>query len=326
MKLSMQVQAHNSMITFEQAFKEFLFIKSNRNVSEETIKDYNNIIGIFIKFYGKENLCSNITSDTIEEYTDYLKNKYKKKNKSNGKESLTSVTIATYIRHLRSVLYFFMDKGYIQRFKIKLPISEKEVKEVYTDEELKLLLKKPDLKKCTFSEYRNWVMTNYFLSTANRLRTVVNLNIEDLNFSDDEICLRKVKNHKQYTIPMQRELKKILIEYLKYRGGEPKDPLFCSENDDKKRLASSSVKSAISKYNLRRGVIKTGIHIYRNTFAKYWILQGGDMIRLQAILGHKDISMVREYVDMYGKDLKRNFDEYNPLSAYSKGEHVSLKR
>ena len=32
----------------------------------------------------------------------------------------------------------------------------------YTDFEMKLLLKKPDIKTCDFSEYRNWVITNYF--------------------------------------------------------------------------------------------------------------------------------------------------------------------
>ena len=54
------------------------------------------------------------------------------------------------------------------------------VKYGYTDSELNLLLKKPNLKKCEFCEYRNWVITNYLLGTGNRLNTVINIRIEDV--------------------------------------------------------------------------------------------------------------------------------------------------
>jgi len=67
------------------------------------------------------------------------------------------------------------------------------------------------------------------------------------------------------------------------------------------------------------------MHRYRNTFAKFWILEGGDLIRLQKILGHKRLDMVLKYVDMYSKDLQKDFDSFNPLSAFAKGEHVSIR-
>ena len=58
-----------------------------------------------------------------------------------------------------------MDKGYIKKFKIENIKTDETVKEPYTEYEMNLLLKKPDLKKCNFSEYRNWVLVNYFYST-----------------------------------------------------------------------------------------------------------------------------------------------------------------
>lgn len=33
-------------------------------------------------------------------------------------------------------------------------------------------------------EYRDWVIVNYLLSTGNRLETVINLKIEDINFNE----------------------------------------------------------------------------------------------------------------------------------------------
>ncbi len=313
----------------QEAFNEFIFIKKNDNSSEDTIRDYKNIFGIFIEFVGKDFLCKNINADVVEEYIAYLRTKPKKNSSKHTKdkeiEYLSSVSIASYIRHLRAVLNKFMERGYTEPFKVKIPVYNKDVKDVYTPEELERLLRKPNLKKCSFSEYRNWVITNYLLATANRISTIINLKIKDINFSENEIYLAKVKNRKSYTIPLQKDLKRVLLEYLSYRQGEPEDYLFCSENDNKKGLSREGFKTAIFRYNTNRQVAKTSAHVYRNTFAKYWILQGGDLIRLQKILGHKDLKMVLEYVEMYGADLQVNFNSYNPLSSYAKGEHISLK-
>jgi len=58
---------------------------------------------------------------------------------------------------------------------------DEEVKETYTDQEIALLLKKPDMKSAEFSEYRNWVIINYVLGTGNRAGTIINIKIEDVS-------------------------------------------------------------------------------------------------------------------------------------------------
>jgi len=147
------------------------------------------------------------------------------------------------------------------------------VKTPYSHSEMELLLKKPDVRTCRFSEYRNWVIANYITATANRISTVINLRIHDLNFEDEEITLRTVKNKKQYIMPMSKYLKSVLIEYLSYRKGEPDDFVFCPENDSKKSLSEGGIKTAIAKYNRRRGVSKTSCHIIRNYFSLNYLLR-----------------------------------------------------
>ena len=53
-----------------------------------------------------------------------------------------------------------MERGYTEPFKVKIPVYNKDVKDVYTPEELERLLRKPNLKKCSFSEYRNYQFKN----------------------------------------------------------------------------------------------------------------------------------------------------------------------
>ncbi|MDR2861756.1 MAG: tyrosine-type recombinase/integrase, partial [Syntrophobacterales bacterium] len=85
----------------------------------------------------------------------------------------------------------------LPRFDIKLIKCDKQIKETYTNEELERLLKKPDINKCRFSDYRNWVMVNYLLGTGNRLKTLINLKWQEIDFHNDMIRLTTTKSRKQ---------------------------------------------------------------------------------------------------------------------------------
>ena len=50
-----------------------------------------------------------------------------------------------------------------------------------------------------------------------------------------------------------------------------------------------------------------------DTFAKKYLLAGGDVFRLQKLMGHSDISVTKEYVEMFSEDLKMDYDRFNPL-------------
>ena len=69
--------------------------------------------------------------------------------------------------------------------------------------------------------------------------------------------------------------------------------------------------------------------MYRHTFAKNWILNGGDIFRLQKILGHSTMDMVKNYVEMFDDDLKRDFETFNPLDNMlkdKKGDVIRMRK
>lgn len=150
------------------------------------------------------------------------------------------------------------------------------------------------------------------------------MRIKDIDFEDGFIKLVTTKNKRQQLIPMSRALSKVLLEYLEYRKGEPDDYLFCSAYGV--QLTLNALESAISKYNQKRGVMKTSIHLFRHTFAKTWILSGGDIFRLQKILGHSSMDIVREYVNLFSSDLQKDFDRFNPLDQIAcYGSHIKMR-
>jgi len=290
-------------LTVSEAFDDFLEHCRIRNLRPETIKVYKLHFSIFQKFLNNDTLLvSEITPQTVGEFVLDLRS---------DNHNCNEITVNSYLRGVRVFLYYCMEMDYMPTFKITIPKADKKLKETYTDSELQLLLKKPDVKSCSFSEYKIWVFSNYLLATGNRISTALSLRVEDIDFVNGIIQLNQTKNRTSQIIPLSPALNKILKEYLRYRKGQAKDYVFCNSfgNQGDKR----TYQDMLAAYNRRRGVEKTSAHLYRHTFAKKWILNGGDIFRLQKILGHSDLTVVKEYVQMFGQDLVVDFDKFNPL-------------
>ena len=96
----------------------------------------------------------------------------------------------------------------------------------------------------------------------------------------------------------------------------PDDYLFASFSG--KQLSVHSLRCVIKDYNAERGVSKSSIHLFRHYFAKAFVLNGGGMVQLQALMGHSTMEMSRHYVNLYGQDLHLNYEMYNPLDTFNK--------
>ncbi len=69
---------------------------------------------------------------------------------------------------------------------------------------------------------------------------------------------------------------------------------------------------------LRRAAAAHGLggrlsaHRLRHTFAREWIVNGGDAFSLQRLLGHTDLAMTRRYVNLWDQDALRRHAELSP--------------
>lgn len=282
-----------------------LFIKhcQTKNLTQRTIKTYRMECISFIKWHGEEKTIVDITAETIEEYISFLQS-----------TDISQTYVATKIRQIRAFLYFCMEREYLHKFPVKLPKADEVIKEPYTQKELELLIKKPT--SANWVEWRNWAMVNYFLATGNRLSTVLNIKISDIDFPSNLIKLTVMKNRKQQYFPMSSGLKDVLKTYLDLWEHTDNDYLF--PEYEGKQFSVSGAETAIRKYNLNRGVTKTSIHLFRHTYAKYYIIAGGEATYLQRLLGHSTLTMTNHYINLYSTDLQKNYDKFNPLDNLSK--------
>ena len=307
----------NKDLLLDEVFKDFITYSNSKNLSEKTIEYYKINYDQFKSFIDDNSQSQDVTVEVLNQE---LVEAYRLKLINQG---LATATINSYLRAIRSFLYYTMKFNYIEKFKVNLIRAEDKIKETYTNQELSILLQKPNIEECSFSEYRNWVIINWVLSTGNRSRTLRNIKIEDLDLQNGYVKLRKVKNRKQQIIPISKQMVMIITEYLQFRKGEDDHYLFCTQYGEK--LSGEGLKSAIYRYNSRRGLSKTSIHLLRHTFAKLWIKNGGDIFRLQKILGHKNMEMVREYVNMFSEDLKEDFEKFNPINQFRSTNKDKIK-
>ena len=288
-------------ITVEKAFELFIRKCKVKNLTDNSIKSYQQKNREFIEYVGASTQIKEISKDKVE---DFIIDKMDKGN-------INSITMNSYLRSIRAFLYYIMECKYMKSFKIESIKAEKKIKETYTNEELMRLLQMPDLDRCTFSDFKIWAFENYLLATGNRISTALNVRIADINFEDNIIIIRRTKNRKQQIIPLSNTLSEVLKQYLKVRGGSPEDYLFCNNYGEKGDIRT--YQQQVQDYNVERQVNKTSCHLFRHTFAKQWILAGGDIFRLQKILGHSDLTVTKEYVAMFGQDIQLDFEKFNPL-------------
>ena len=115
----------------------------------------------------------------------------------------------------------------------------------------------------------------------------------------------------------------VIKEYLEIRGGTPGDYLFC--NNYGRKANERTFQQMVADYNRNRGIERTSIHAFRHTFARLYILNGGNAFILQKLMGHSDISVTKEYVDLFGTDLSVGYDRLNPLDGLGKrGTYIKM--
>ena len=334
----------NCQISFGKVCEYFINDQKGKGNAEQTIKHYEQSIRKIEKF-----LCwLNDTDDQFDKITkekQYLIGSEQSVSVFNRKgfdkqfreflidiEEVNDVTVATYFRDYRVIAYWMMNEGYIDERRITIKKVEADIKDVYTDTEIKKLLKKPK-KDCGFAEYRNWVIINHLLATGNRISTICSLKISDVDWDDGMISIQKQKNKKKHRIPIEDEYRKILDDYVEQwlvdcNGRYLSEYLFPSAyvNAKKQYMTRHSMGKNIAHYNQSRGVRKTSVHLFRHTFAKNWIVAGKDLHSLQKILGHSTLAMVTRYANLYDTDLKEKVEDRSILKRHGDPRNNGMLR
>lgn len=210
-----QLKTKNNECAYPLEAAAAAFFKNNqaRGLAIATQDIYKIYVNTFIEWCGPNVSLGDITTTHFEEFILFKQNK-----------GVKAVSIATHMKHLKRFFKFCIEKDYMDSIEVIIPKYEKEFKEPYTDEEMEKLLERPQSNRWT--EWRNWAMINYFFSTGQRLSSVINIKINDLDLENSRVKLNWNKDKIKKYMPLSSAIVSVLKEYIKLSDLHEDDFLF----------------------------------------------------------------------------------------------------
>jgi site-specific recombinase XerD len=252
---------------FERFLKERKFLK---NVSERTLGWYRESF----KWLGNEN-------PTHDDLTDLVVRMREK--------GLSSASCNNRIRAVNA--YLKWSKSPLSMSKLK---EEEKPVAIYGTSGIKKILA---FKPCP-KEKRIHVLLLLIFDCGLRVSECIGVRVEDIDF-DNLLISVTGKGNKHRLVPMSQELRKILWKFCAERVGY----VFCTR--DGRELMRNNVLRDVKKLCKIIGIPapKRTVHAARHTMATDYIRQGGNIAKLQRILGHSSITTTMRYVHLQGQDL-----------------------
>ena len=291
---------NTSQASIEELFPNFVVAKKAQGVSEKTLHTYESHFHCISKYFDLSISIGELSEDHVNQMIVSMRD-----------SGLAHNSISSYMRVFRTFIGWCRVRGYTT-LQIQNTKDKETLKNTYTDEELRLLLKRPKAD-CDFTEYRNWVIINLLMNCGCRAATIRHIRNSDVDLISHQILFRHTKTGKLQAIPLCTSMRAILQEYMAIRGGGSSDYLFPNGFGD--MLQEDAFRTAIHRYNKKRGVEKTSLHLFRHTFARKFLVDcGGDAFTLQRLLGHSTLAMTKHYCAIYDADICKDFDRFSPLA------------
>lgn len=293
-----------------QVKKIFIITKKSENVTARTLETYDRGLKKFFDYLLARNIfdISEVNAGVIREYLIELKEK-----------GLKGITVHQFFRVLRTFFTFLHREDYIAKnpmTNVKAPKVEQKEMRTFTAQEISKLLNAFD--RNDFIGMRNYCIMCLLFSTGIRKTELSNLTLADVNITNDLIRIANGKGQKERYAPIGKTLRRAMMQYLNmredYLNGESCSWLFITPRTNRKMTNSCmGVLFQKLKKNLKLTGEKVSCHTWRHTFAKNYLLNGGDIFSLQKILGHADIATTKNYLHLNEKEVKLQHARFNPL-------------
>jgi len=276
------------------------FLSSRKLVlSPYTIRDYSLTLRRFREFFKDDPLLSEIGTKPIREFLFTI---------PGGRKNVKNAHIA-----LAAMWTYLIDEGYCREHIVrKIKLAKPEFREVipFQFEEVRSLLN--TARDSGRDRLRNVAILKVMLDTGIRAAELCNLTMKDIEGTNLRVF---GKGAKERRLPLSPSPMSALEDYHKERGDLGRnDPVFLSEID--RALTRFGLGQLIDRLGKRCNIIGAHPHKFRHTFAINYLLNGGDPYTLQAILGHSTLDMVKRYLHIVEKDIKKMHDLASPVKNW----------
>ena len=248
--------------------------------SEVTIKNYRYAIIRFLNRYDEK---TNISKLTIDDIIKYFKKDFIDK----------GLSAATYNVNLAAVRFFYLICFERSISKVLLPNSKlrKRFPEIVTKELfLKIINNEDNI------EHKCWLLLSFCCGL--RISEVATIKIEDIYSKEHKLRVLGKGNKERFTILPDIVIRFLRLFYQKKRYTHKKGYLFIGQNVNNhfcERTIGNYFSSLKKKYNLPPEITE---HSLRHSFATYFLMNGGDLLVLKSMMGHKSLNSTSIYIHL----------------------------
>ncbi len=316
-----------SKLELENLIQGFILAYQAEGKSPNTIEWYRNFITRFLRFLKSNSYPTKIryiNKDHIRAFIRYLQTEARTPYKE---RPLSQATVQGYVRTLKAFYSWVSREEYIASnpmAKIPVPRAINKLIDTFSTEQITRLI--VVCRQANGIGYRNLVIILIILDCGLRVSELVNIKLEDLNLSEGQIRLRVTKGNRERMVPIGSLAQKMLWKYVNQYRAQPLTGkvtgLFL--NDNGLPLRKSGVQQMLRRYGSKAGisVVRCSPHSLRHTFAKNYLMNGGDIFSLQKILGHSSLASVRRYLNLFDIDIKKQHQRFSPVDTMAENNSL----
>ena len=290
-------------IPFGKLRQQFEVYNKTTGKSPSTVWWYEQKLGLFQRWLGPDACLADVSIPNVREFivelqertTKNLNNKHWLVKEGN----LSSSYIQSFARALRAFATWLHEDGYTDTNILKAlkpPKIQQKVKEVLTDEEVQRLVGVFDQDE-PFGA-RGFAMIWTFLDCGLRAAELCNLKTVDAHLEQGYLKVLG-KGNKERLVPIGQSCQEALTHWRdRFRSQfEVADSPYFFLSTNGQPLTVNALKQMLERAGVRANVPRVHLHLLRHTFAtNYLVKEVGDSLRLQQMLGHTSLEMVRQYV------------------------------
>ncbi|MBI3287166.1 MAG: site-specific tyrosine recombinase XerD [Chloroflexi bacterium] len=234
-----------------------------------------------------------------------------------GDRQYASATVARKVAAIKSFFHFLWREGIIPddpTATLDSPRVEKRLPRALTLEEVKRLLAEP-AKQNNAKGLRDRALLELAYATGMRASELVALNLDDVSLASASVrCWGK--GSKERIIPVHARAVRVLQEYLeKGRRQFLRNPaeraLFLNQRGE--GLTRQGLWLIIKGYVEQAGLSqKVTPHTLRHSFATHMLDGDADLINVQQLLGHANVSTTQIYTHVTTERLREVYDQSHP--------------
>ena len=169
---------------------------------------------------------------------------------------------------------------------------------------------------------RNRAMLLFMLDTGCRAAGVINLRVDHVDFEARRALVTEKGNKTRFVV-FTSHAARLLHEWIEHRAADV--PTMFYDPKTLQALKRNGLYQVFRRMARRAGIEgRFNPHSLRHTFAREYIINGGDLATLAKLLGHRDVSTtVSHYAIFTDAELAEKHEKFSPAQHFEAGRKKS---